>query len=86
MEVRRLSDLIVSKKGEIDACNREQLTDKWELDAIKEIKEKEYDRLSYYSQEKRKEWIKWKEETYPIRVAAIENKKNDRIAILEKNR
>ena len=84
-EEERLSSLIVSKKGEIEACNKEHLTDKWELDVIKESKQKEFDRSPYYYQaETRKKWTEWKEEIYPIRLAAIENKKDGRISVLEK--
>lgn len=87
-EAKRLSDLIISKKGEIDACNREQLTDKWELDQVKKSKEETISKNGYDTyaerERRRKEYQKWVEETYPRRLDAINNKKNNRIRFLEK--
>ena len=78
----KILDLIDAKKKEIDACKSEQLVDVSELEIIKNNKHAAANSYSYYG--KRKEYEDWINDVYPVRKAAIENKLNGRLSLLEK--
>jgi hypothetical protein len=78
----KILDLIDAKKKEIDACKSEQLVDVSELEIIKNNKHAAANSYSYYG--KRKEYEDWINDVYPVRKAAIENKLNGRLSLLER--
>ena len=81
-EREKVLALIENKKKEIAACKNEQLVDISELDIIKSDKYSDAYRYSNY--QKQREYEKWMQDVYPIRKAAIENKLNGRLSLLEK--
>lgn len=76
----KILQLIEDKKKEISACKNEQLVDISELNTIKDDKYSH----RYLNYQKQREYEKWIKDVYPVRQAAIENKLNGRLSLLEK--
>ena len=83
-EREKILDLIEDKKKEISACKNEQLIDTNELDIVKQNMESTAQN-SYYGNRSQKirEYNEWRDKVYPIRKAAIQNKLNGRLPLLE---
>ncbi len=80
-ERENLLDLIEAKKKQIEACKSEQLVDVSELDIIKN---KKYDATNSYPYNLiRKDYEDWLNNVYPARKAAIQNKLNGHLSLLE---
>ena len=80
-EREKILDQIAAKKEEIEACKSEQLVDVSELDIIKSNKYAATN--SYPYNLRRKDYDDWVNNVYPVRKAAIQNKLNGRLSVLE---
>lgn len=80
-EREKILDQIAAKKEEIEACKSEQLVDVSELDIIKSNKYAATN--SYLYNLRRKDYDDWVNNVYPVRKAAIQNKLNGRLSVLE---
>ena len=80
-EREKILDQIGAKKEEIEACKSEQLVDVSELDIIKSNKYAATN--SYPYNLRRKDYDDWVNNVYPVRKAAIQNKLNGRLSVLE---
>ena len=80
-EREKILDQIAAKKEEIEACKSEQLVDVSELDIIKSNKYAATN--SYPYNLRRKDYDDWVNNVYPVRKAAIQNKFNGRLSVLE---
>ncbi len=82
-EREKLLTLIDDKKNEISACKNEQLMDTNELDVVKQDKQTAAQHSYYDRNQKMREYNNWHEKVYPVRQAAIQNKLNGRLPVLE---
>lgn len=83
-EKDKLLSMIEGKKREIEACKNEQLTDTKELDLVKRDKESSAQQSYYgYRNQQVREYNEWYETVYPVRMAAIQNKFDGRLSVLE---
>lgn len=80
-EREKILDQIGAKKEQIEACKSEQLVDVSELDIIKNNKYAATN--SYPYNLRRKDYDDWVNNVYPVRKAAIQNKLNGRLSVLE---
>ena len=77
--------LIEDKKKEISACKKEQLVDTNELDIVKQNMHSKAQESPYYDRNQRlREYNEWCEQVYPVRKAAIQNKLNGQLSLLER--
>ena len=83
-EREKILAFIEDKKKEISACKNEQLVDTDELDIVKQNMHSTAQQLPYYDRNQRlREYNEWCEQVYPVRKAAIQNKLNGQLSLLE---
>lgn len=80
-EREKILALIEAKKKQIENCKSEQLVDVSELDIIKNNKYAATN--SYPYNLRRKDYEDWVNDVYPVRMAAIQNKLNGNLSLLE---